>query len=301
MDNQMQNPYAAPVYVAEETSFGYSAGRPEVPVVTPVRFAEVVRRAWAVYRTNKWNTFIGVIGADAVIVIVMFALQLVFGFGILAVFMLGGGFDIDHDPFFPGSLLTVMMVILSIGMYATHLMVIWCITGGMFRLLTGIARGEGRRDAYLFAFWDVMGRLAVFGLMLLVVLVPLLVLAAVIPDWVGLHATSGPNPGSLIGFVIALVTLTLGGLIATPGLWLIMDRRMGPAEALGFSLRMLGANVATVFALMLWSLLLAAAGLAVLGVGFIFWALPLMWLTFVVYCMMASGENVELGMRSRSV
>ncbi len=295
------NPYAAPAYVAhEDTAFGVAAGRPEVPVVTPVSFPEVVRQTWLVYRRNKWASFISIVGAFLMMLVFIMMLIIV-----MSMFMASTG--TPADPLY--------FVVYGIGMYIGALAAnLWCL-GGLFRMLTGIARGESRRRWHLFTVGDVFLTLVVYWLLLLLMVAPLVALLALLPDLLGTRMVSGPDTVQIISGCGIGVLLFLTYLFAGPGMWMILDRRMGPLRALGFGARMIGANVVTLILLLLWCGLLLAVGIMAYSVGFfiligfdfmlllgslalsfgfLFFILPLLWLTFIVFFMQASGEKFGL-------
>ncbi len=288
----MKNPYASPEFVVEEDS-----PRGDVPVVMRVRFGDVVRAAWKVYSVNKRPCF------DTVFTGVILTAIL------LAAFWSGFARQMDRwreaETAWPVVTAVIGVVVISI--------VTSSVMGSvMLRALTRLMRGKNEQEPFVFASaqtppsavlyagllvigWAVLmaavyyGTNAIFGYVVREV-IEVRIMENYVEELrfkkmarpLGFYLFSGTA-----GVLVTLAWLTLTG----PGVWLTVEKKIGPFRALAVSARMIGYNIKCVLLLWLWSAVALAAGVAALGIG-ICWALPFVCMMYVTFCMMAAGERV---------
>lgn len=278
----MQNPYASPEYVGPEPPPGqaFMSGRPEEPVPTCVKLWDILEQTWGIYSVNKWNSAVGVFGTNILAGIAAMALQK------LTILLFFSGVY----PIHPAVIYVYWMLLASICCFFTV---------GMFRLLTGLARREGRREAYFFSGGDTLWQSLLYSVIVIMILGILMLAVILIAMFVGPPAVAITPTGEEIPIPISIVLVQWIGipvsllwvLCTLPGYWLIADRRMNPFSALGLSLRMVLHNLIPIGFLVLWCAMVFTAGVLMFFFGLL-WAIPYIWMHIIVFCMMASGERL---------
>lgn len=288
-----ENPYASPEHVPEE-DFTPQGGH--LPVtLTRVDSREVARRAWEVYARWKWWSF-AIVFVGLVLAGVMLWL-----FADITMWQLRSGMWSK-----PWTALTVLCAVVVIVIIPANIVALTLTP--MMRGLTGLAREEKEPDESLFSGAGFTRSGAAYAAIMLLgwgVLMGVVFFSAdAIFGWevhyVEAEMDYGAPPLTSLGrsvtyefYVLSTgCFLTLVWLTFTlPGFWLIVEKKMAPFRALATSVRMIGYNIPCVLRLWLRCGLLLLAGTAAFGVG-LCWALPLVVMHFIVFCMMAAGEDV---------
>lgn len=297
----MQNPYASPEPVPED-DFASQAGH--LPVtLTRVDSRVVARRAWEVYTRRKWRSF----------AIVFTGIVLAGAMLWLFVDITGWQLRSMENRTGLSEGLTALLVVAAFILIPANIVALTLIP--MMRGLTGLVHGTEEPEDFPFPGTSVIRSGAAYVMIVLlgwgVMMAAVVGSAEMIPK-VPYYAPNQAAPGapppepvawgrSDVHEVYMLSTgyfLTLAWLTLTlPGFWLIAEKRMDQFRALAFSVRMIGYNIPCVLRLWLRCGLLLLAGAAALGVG-LFWALPFVCVHGIMFCMLASGEKVELEIRN---
>lgn len=284
------NPYAAPAYVSEKP-----ASRPPHAQMIPaqVTFEDVHSVAWSVYRKNMKRAILLVVGT----VMLTLALPVI------------GALILSSLPYS-----SAMEYVCIAGINVSGVLIgLGCVF--LMRGMTGLIR-SGSTRVPLFPDWGILWRIAVFVLLMFIAGMFLFSVAMRCADVLypeeekmmpSLRMDGSEvkmryrpyNHGIFCDRAAAMIVF-LTPFLALPGLWLVVDRKMNPLQAMVFSLQMMLQNFLAVLTLLAWCAVLIAAGVMALGVG-LCWTLPLVVTYFIVFCMMASGENVKLEMRNEEL
>jgi phage FluMu protein Com len=269
------NPYAAPAaYGGVQPHYTTAPGvwRPQA-----VMTGEILNRTWQIYKPNVMP----LIGVALLMIVIGMAIGMATQILVMVVAQLAGE--------------TAGALFSMLNSFAQQFVSMWLQLGlAIFLLKT--ARGAAASAADLLAGGSYL--LSMIGAMLLMMLIVApLVLVCMLPGIIALAVfgeATIPALAFIAGAVVLAPVMMVFGAFASMLPYTIIDRNLGPIEALSATWELVRINKLTLVALILINTLLAMAGLIALCVGALF-AYAFFFLSMAVAYLMISGQPTAFG------
>lgn len=272
------NPYASPVAYGTAVSLPQTHGQQPI-VPTPIDLGLAFSRAWEMFKANAGFC----IGATFLFGVILYGVQLVPAVGVAA---LEQG---NANPPPAG------LVAFQLGSLVVQLVVNLWLQLGTTAMALGMARGGEARIGALFSggryFLNALLSAILYGLIVLFT-----VGLACIPFFVLLFLSidqGQPSPLAIAGMATSLlVAMAISiylGLRLWPWRWLLVDRDLGPVDALTTAWRLTPGNLLSSFLLWLVASLMAIASMMVCCLP-VFIGVPVAMLAVTVGYLMMSGQ-----------